>query len=278
MRTGSMRIGWIGLIVLAVSVFVVSPRTLAQTAPQGQAAKAIPNLSGVWEAPGNATRRDICGEPACSALLGVLPLAARVDRNLDEPQMLPWAEQQYKAVREGIPNPNDPNAFARGELRPFWGGCMPEGPAESVRRRAFEFRQFPDVVLLLFGHDHAVRRVYVDGRGHPANLKTTWMGHSVGKYEGDTLVVDTVGINDKAWIDAQGHPHTDALRLTERFRRADQNTLEIEMTIDDPKAYSKPWRKGIIHKLRPPGPDVWDSSECEELLQMETHYSAEAKK
>jgi hypothetical protein len=263
------------VLFVTVAVFAFSPRIQAQTARPSGADKAVPNLNGIWEAPGNATRRDICGEPACSALLGVQPPAARVDRNLDEPQMLPWAEQQYKSVREGV---QDPNAFARGELRPFWGGCMPEGPAESVRRRAFELRQFPDVVLLLFGHDHAVRRVYMDRRGHPANGKTTWMGHAVGKYEGDTLVVDTVGINDKAWIDAQGHPHTDALRLTERFRRVDQDTLEIEMTIDDPKAYSKPWRKNIVHKLRPPGPDVWDQSECEELLEMETHYSAESKK
>jgi len=262
-----MRTTLIALFVtMAISAF--SPGMQAQA----------PNLNGIWEAPGNQQRRDICGEPACSALLGVEPPATRVDRNLDEPQMLPWAEQHYKSVREGIQNPNDPNAFARAELRPFWGGCTPEGPSESVRRRAFELRQFPDAVLLLFGHDHAVRRVYMDGRGHPANLKTTWMGHSIGHYEGDTLVVDTVGINDKAWIDAQGHPHTDALRLTERFRRVDPQTMEIEMTFDDPKAYAKPWRKLVIHKLRPPGPDIWDSAECEELLQMETHYSAESKK
>jgi hypothetical protein len=265
------------VLFVTVAVLAFSPALQAQTpaGPGSAADKPVPNLNGIWDAPGNAARRDICGEPACSALLGVQPPAARVDRNLDEPQMLPWAEQQYKSVREGV---QDPTAFARGELRPFWGGCMPEGPAESTRRRGFELVQFPDVVLLLYGHDHAVRRAYVDGRGHPANLKTTWMGHSTGKYEGDTLVVDTVGINDKAWIDAQGHPHTDALRLTERFRRADQETLEIEMTVDDPKTYSKPWRKSIIHKLRTPGPNVWDSSECEELLQMDTHYSAESKK
>jgi len=99
------------------------------------------------------------------------------------------------------------------------------------------------------------------------------MGHSVGKYEGDTLVVDTVRINDKTWIDTQGHPHTDALRMTERYRRLDQNTLEMVFTFDDPKAYVKPWSKRITHTLRPPGLDLWNAADCEELLQMGTHYS-----
>ena len=257
----------IGFIVMAVSVFI-SPRAFAQT--------AAPDLRGIWEIPNDLAVKgrlgDICAEPSCRALLKAPPLP-RLDKNLDEPQMLPWAEQQYKSVREGV---EGPNAFANQELRPFWGGCMPEGPAESMRRRAFEVVQFPDVVLLLFDHDHSVRRVYMDGRGHPAGMKPTWMGHSTGKYEGDALVVDTVGINDKAWIDVQGHPHTDALRLTERIRRPDQETLEIEITIDDSKTYAKPWRKQIVHKLRPPVQDVWDSTECEELLRMGTHFGAES--
>ena len=188
--------------------------------------------------------------------------------------MLPWAEQQYKAVREGL---TDPNAFARQEFRPFWGGCMPEGPTESMRRRGFELVQFPDVVLLLFDHDHAVRRIYLDGK-HPADVKPTWMGHSIGRYDGQTLVVDTVGISDKAWIDVQGHPHTDALHVTERIRRLAPDTLEIEMTFNDPKTYTKPWTKQVLHELRPSGPSIWDSTECEELLRLGTHYSVESKK
>lgn len=255
-----------------VAVFAFSPRIPAQT-PGTE--KAVPNLTGIWDAPGNLARRDICGEPSCSALLGVQLPQRGADKNLDEPQMLPWAEEHFKVVRRGLA---DPQAMAPGPLRPFWGGCTPEGPGESMRRRGFEIVQFPDVVLLLFNHDHAVRRVYMDGRGHPPSGKPTWMGHSIGKYEADTLVVETVGIKDKGWIDAQGHPHTDALRLTERIRRVDRETLEIVMTIDDSKTYARPWRKQITHKLRPPGPDVWDSAECEELLRMGMHYGAEAKK
>ena len=197
-----------------------------------------------------------------------------MDKNPEEPQMLPWAEQQYKAVRAEL---QDPDANAPQSLNPFWGGCMPEGPSESTARRGFELLQFSDAVLLLFDHDHAVRRIYLDGK-HPADVKPTWMGHSIGRYDGQTLVVDTVGISDKAWIDAAGHPHTDALHVTERFRRVDDKTLEIEMTFNDPKTYAKPWTKQAIHRLRPAGANVWDSTECEELLRLGTHYSAESKK
>ena len=189
--------------------------------------------------------------------------------------MLPWAEEQYKKLRASAPNPN---ANPPQQVNPAWSGCIPEGPTELMRGGAFELLQFPDVVLLLFNNDHAVRRVYLDGRGHPANLQPTPVGHSVGKYEGDTLVVDTVGLSDKTWIDGQGYPHTDALHLTERIRRVDQETMEIVMTMDDPKAYAKPWTKKIVHVLRPPGPNVWDNTECDELLRMGTHYSAESKK
>jgi len=155
---------------------------------------------------------------------------------------------------------------------------MPEGPTESTRRRNFELVQFPDVVLMLFDHDHAVRRIYVDGRGHPDRPGLTWMGHSIGQYEGDTLVAETTGISDKAWIDVQGHPHTDALRVQERFRRLDQNTLEVQLTFNDPNTYIQPWTKTSLHRLRSPGPNIWDSTECEELLRMGTHYSAEPPK
>jgi len=99
------------------------------------------------------------------------------------------------------------------------------------------------------------------------------MGHSVGKYEGDTLVVDTVGINDRSWIDRVGHPHSDALHLVERFRRVN-NTLEYEYTIDDPKAYKQPWTRKTVHDVLAPGTLLIEVALCEELLEMGTHYSA----
>ena len=146
---------------------------------------------------------------------------------------------------------------------------------------AVELRQFPDVALLFFsavagGGDHAVRRIYVDGRGHPTSLQPTWMGHSIGRYEGDALVVDTIGIRDGRWLDEQGHPHSDALHLVERIRRMSEDSLEFEVTITDPTAYKNSWRKKIVREMAPAGPRFWDEAECEELLRMGTHYGAEA--
>lgn len=254
-------------IVVLAAATALSPHLLAQTGAKSGAVKAIPDLSGSWDGAPDRDSRTICGEPACRAITGV-PLP-RLVHNVEEPQMLPWAEQLYKSVRQGI---KDPNANSHEELNPAWSGCMPVGPAQLMGG-GFELQQFPDVVLLLFANDHSVRRIHMDGRGHPDNSASTYMGHSVGKYEGDALVVDTVGINDKVWIDTQGHPHTDALRMTERFRRLDHNTLEILMTFDDPKTYVKPWTKRVTHELVPPGPELWDETECEELLRIGTHFS-----
>jgi len=258
-------------------VLAITPALIAQSTEKARlgTAKAIPDLSGIWDVPNDDGNRPanalLCGEPACRAITGLRP-APQMSKNLEEPQMLPWAEEKYKSVREGV---KDPNAFSNQRLNPSWGGCLPEGPSESTRRRGFELVQLSDVVLMLFDHDHAVRRIYMDGRPLPRDVKPTWMGYSVGKYDGDALVVETTGISDKAWIDVQGHPHSDALRVTERIRRVDSKTLEDQFTFNDPKAYSKPWVKVTLHHLRPPGPNVWDSTECEELLQVGTHYSAE---
>jgi hypothetical protein len=187
--------------------------------------------------------------------------------------MLPWAEEYFKKVHQGIALTANPPEH----LNPSWTGCLPEGPTQSLPGRAFrmELRQFADVAMLFYSVDHAVRRIYLDGRGHPADLKPSWMGHSIGRYEGDTLVVETVGIKETAWIDAKGHPHTDALRVEERIRRISPDRLEIGITIDDPKAYKKPWKMKLIKGLQEPGPQLWDTGECEELYQMGTHFSAE---
>jgi len=257
-----------------------------ETADQ-EAAKAVPDLSGIWEAPhvlnsvyARSGLSDLCGEGACEELLKRKPEELIV--TVEEPQMLPWAEEIYKTTREvGGKDPNAP----REDADPWFSACMPFSPTALTLSPfiAVELRQFPDVVLLFFGGtagegDHAVRRVYVDGRGHPPGVKPTWMGHSIGSYDGDTLVVDTIGLQGGRWIDWQGHPHTDALHLVERIRRVSQNSLEFEVTIDDPQAYKKPWTKKIVRQLATAGPRVWDATECEELLQMGTHYSAETRK
>jgi len=278
-----MRKYFTGSIVVFVALLAISPALFAQSSSkQGSGGSAtIPDLSGVWEAQGGgrldrATANATCLaiQSVCAGIFG-LPTTPRRRLNVEEPLMLPWAESQYKSVREGV---KDPNAPANQAMNPAWGGCMPEGPTEALTMRAFELVQFPDVVLLLFDHDHDVRRIFMDGRGHPQDLKPSWNGHSIGKYDGDALVVDTVGISEKTWIDGEGHPHSDALRVTERLRRANQKSLEVELTFNDPKAYEKPWSKKVVHPLRTPGPQIWDATECEEMLEIGTHYSAESKR
>jgi hypothetical protein len=85
------------------------------------------------------------------------------------------------------------------------------------------------------------RQVFMDGRKHPEDPDPTWYGHSIGRWEGDTLVIDTVGYNDKTWFDNRGHPHSEKLHLVERYTRTDLGTMRVEMLIDDPGAYTKPF-------------------------------------
>jgi hypothetical protein len=99
--------------------------------------------------------------------------------------------------------------------------------------------------------DHQVRRIYTDGRKHLEGAPLTFMGDSIGKWDGDTLVVETVGLNDLTWLDGLGHPHSDALRIVERIKRFDHDTLVIDFLFDDPKAYTKPWTGRKIYKSRP---------------------------
>ena len=175
-----MRNGLVASTVLMMVAFVVSP-LLAQDASESQAAaaQAIPDLSGVWEEPlyrpfGGQPRSDVCGEAACAKLLGAPPVR---DITVEEPQMLPWAEEKYKAARQGI---EDPTAGLPQVADPWFTACQPANPARMMLSTVigFELRQFPDVVLIFFGGpageaDHAVRRIYVDGRGHPPDGKPT---------------------------------------------------------------------------------------------------------
>jgi hypothetical protein len=98
----------------------------------------------------------------------------------------------------------------------------------------------------------------MDGRKHPAELDPTWYGHSIGWWERDTLVVDTVGFNDKFWFDRRGHPHTEQLHTVERYTRTDLGHMEIKVTIDDPGAYSKPFTLTFNARLSNPGDELME--------------------
>jgi hypothetical protein len=158
----------------------------------------------------------------------------------------PWAEEAYKAhvVGNTTSGPdNGPDPTAR---------CIPPG-VPRVMLHAFPFLivHAPDRVIFIIEYQSLVRQIFTDGRDHPKDFDPTYMGNSVGRFEGDSLVVDTVGMNDKTWLDAAGLPHSDVMHVVERYRRLDHDTLEGTFTIEDPKAYSKTWTAHKIFKLHP---------------------------
>jgi hypothetical protein len=124
-----------------------------------------------------------------------------------------------------------------------------------------EFVEVPDlqrIYIMDMGGPNSYRIIYMDGRSHPANFRPTNYGHSIGRWEGDTLVVETVGLNEKFWIDTRGTPHTEKLKFTERFTRSDMNTLQYQATIDDPGAYTQPWTTQVFNLRWGPNSDPFE--------------------
>jgi hypothetical protein len=190
---------------------------------RSQNSASTPDLSGIWLEKQNANTL-----------------------SLKEPPMTPWAEGKFKAVKPGYgpratPDSQDPIL-----------SCYPPGvPRIMLIPFPVQIVQAPGQVIMIFEYDHFVRTIYLDRRDHPKNLNPTWMGDSIGHWEGDTLVIDTVGLNDKTWLDQVGHPHSDALHVVERLRRVDHDTLTDDVTIDDPKAYARSWSGQQVFKLKP---------------------------
>jgi hypothetical protein len=138
----------------------------------------------------------------------------------------PWA---LKLTKEHLSN-DDPEA-----------NCLPTG---VPRMSPYPWRiiQTPTHTYFLFeGNIHSFRQIFMDGRAHTKDVNPTWFGESIGKWEGDTMVIDTIGYNDKFWFDFAGHPHTEQMHTIERYRRPDLGHLEWETLIDDPGAYTKPF-------------------------------------
>src|SRR5438132_9468837 len=119
--------------------------------------------------------------------------------------------------------------------------CKPSGvPMLNSVPLPYKIIQTPRLIAILYEENTVFRQIFLDGRQPVKDPEPRWMGYSTGKWEGETLVVDTVGFNDQSWLDAMGHPHSENMHLIERFRRRDTGHLEVEVTIDDPKAYTKP--------------------------------------
>jgi hypothetical protein len=149
--------------------------------------------------------------------------------NITTVEMQPWAKAVYARRLEAFGH-DDPAV-----------GCLPEGPRSGIAGlEPLRLVQTAHMMVVLY-ETGAVRQIYLDGRPFPKDPTPSWMGYSVGHWDGDTLVVETMGYNDKTWLDFSGHPHSEALRVTERFRRTDFGHMQVSMTFDDPKAYTRPW-------------------------------------
>lgn len=148
--------------------------------------------------------------------------------------MTPWAETKFKA-NSPTHGPNEVSSVLSTD--PI-AKCLPPGvPSIYMMTFPMEIVQIPGRVIMFFEYDHYVRQIFTDGRPHQ-NLTPTWMGDSIGKWQGDSFVIDTNGFNDKTWIDNEGHPHSDALHVIERIRRIDHQTMEDDINLEDPKAYT----------------------------------------
>jgi hypothetical protein len=170
----------------------------------------------------------------------------------------PWA----KALLEDRQN---------NELEPHTR-CKPSGVARQfLTPYGVELVELPElerVFIFDIGGPHTYRTVYMDGRTHPANFSPTFYGHSIGWWEGDTLVIDTVGYNEGFWMDRDGLPHTDKLHTIERLTRTDATALKYELTVDDPGAYTKPWTGGMTLRWE-------DGTELFEYQCQQSNYAPE---
>ena len=195
-------------------------------APAPRAADGRPDLSGIW-----AAECAIYGRDSCFSRSLFFNLAK--DLKSEDVQMTPWAAQ-IQAQRESRNHVDDP-----------YGYCLPPGtPRINFGGGPFRILQTPAMTALLYETlvGMTFRQVFTDGRPLPEVIEPTWLGYSVGRWEGDAFVIDTTGFRDGGWLDTlKGRPHSDALRVTERFRRIDFGHMELTITIDDPKAFVKPW-------------------------------------
>jgi hypothetical protein len=229
-----MRNRWLNLIVAVFAVFAASTTLLAQTAAQSGAKKIqtpahVPDLNGVWA---NITESAATFNPR------------------EDPSFQGWAETKWKANKNDDPAQRNTNGLV--QMDPTVASCFPSGmPRLMTEVFPFEIIQVRDRVLILFERDYAVSHIWTDGRKPPEDPDPTYMGYSVGKWDGDTLVVETVGVKDSTWLDRAGHPHSDALHVVARMRRVNHDRLQIDWKFDDPKAFTKPWTGRSIYRYHP---------------------------
>jgi hypothetical protein len=204
-----------------------------------------PDLSGIWQVE-NPTREERykfffdginnLGEDAPVPYFMNILYDFKPEDSPMRPEAAAIAQQHHAGMAKDIPSTR----------------CLPFGlPLMDVSPFPFKVLQLPGETVLLYEHDTTFRQIFTDGRKLPSDPSPSWLGYSVGRWEGDTLVVDTIGFNDKSWLDAFGHPHSEDMRVTERFRRKDFGHMEVRVTVDDPKMYTKPFTITLNQRLLP---------------------------
>jgi hypothetical protein len=223
-----MKLFALASIVVAVSTPAAAQWLTQSTAGIPRTADGKPNLS----APAPRTsdgRPDLSGLWAVNTPPGYV---GNIAADLEPSDIQPWAADLFKKRIEDL-GKDDPGTI----------GCLPLGPRHIIGGgsvRLAKFIQTPNLIVVLY-EDLAYRQIFLDGRALPKDPNPSWMGYSVGHWEGDTLVVESVGFNDRTWLDFGGHPHTEALRMTERFQRLDFGRMSLQVTLEDAKAYAKAW-------------------------------------
>jgi hypothetical protein len=156
----------------------------------------------------------------------------------DPPALTAWGRERYEQSKPTFGERSVPV----GDTNDPVYECFPPGtPRVFLHPFPLEIIQQPDRILMVFEYDHVIRQIYTDGREHRTDLAPMWMGDSVGRWDGDTLVVETRNFNDKSWLDRRGVPHSDQLRVIERIRLVDADNLQIDITMEDPLALAEPW-------------------------------------
>ena len=245
-------------------LMVFSPFGLAQTNRPSETAKSKDDtsslshdLSGVWM---QYRDGDVPGTPGMNGV-----------NEHNRPPLTPWGQAQFDSAQalqgaKAVAGKEDNSALR----------CEPSGPPQIlILPNPWEIVQIPGRVFMFFEEQHVWRTIWADGRPLPKDPDPSWLGYSVGHWEGDTFVVETIGFNDKEWVDLYGNPRTSTTHLTERYRRLNHDTLEQQIIIDDPKVYTKPWiSPPKLHKLEP----GWEIAEWFCVLDENKDYDQVVRK
>ena len=211
-------------------------------APAPRTPWGAPDLSGMWENARGGGRGGRGGTQPESQPADGPPLATFFDAGANFENGLPyqpWAAE-LRAQRMADNQKDNPDAH-----------CLPMGFLQfHLHPQPRKIIQTPEVIVFLYEGNYGVRQIFTDGRALPDNdPQPWWYGYSIGTWEGDTLVVETTGLRDGGWLDVYGSPFTDAARVTERFTRVNYGNMRIDITVDDPKAYTEPWTVRVNHRV-----------------------------